>query len=327
VKPTNPTPPVTIKNNLHPRNAHRNGYDFDALCDELESLKVHVVLNPKGQATIDFSKADSVLELNKAILKLHYNIGYWTLPKNFLCPPIPGRVDYVHYLADLIAETTRKKLPKGQGFKVLDIGTGANLVYPILMNRVYGWSCVGTDINETSLENSNQILFENKSSLKGISLKQQMDSNNIFKGILSEGDYFHATICNPPFHKSQAESEKGTIRKLRNLSKGSKPSGSIELNFGGQNGELWCPGGELSFILKMVAESRDFSKQVGWFTSLISKQDTVERLTEHLSQISEVSFRFISMSQGQKRSRFVAWTYKSSKELKQLSDLGEMLPL
>ncbi len=38
------------------------------------------------------------------------------------------------------------------------------------------------------------------------------------------------------------------------------------LNFGGQQQELWCEGGEVAFIKKMIEESKGFAKQVMWFT-------------------------------------------------------------
>lgn len=39
------------------------------------------------------------------------------------------------------------------------------------------------------------------------------------------------------------------------------------LNFGGQQQELWCEGGEVAFITQMIAESQQFGRQVKWFTS------------------------------------------------------------
>lgn len=59
------------------------------------------------------------------MLKYYYNIAVWDIPEGFLCPPMPGRADYIHYAADLLIEVERM-LPKGKHIKVLDIGVGAN---------------------------------------------------------------------------------------------------------------------------------------------------------------------------------------------------------
>ena len=41
--------------------------------------------------------------LNRAILMHHYGVKSWDIPAGYLCPPIPGRADYIHSVADLLA--------------------------------------------------------------------------------------------------------------------------------------------------------------------------------------------------------------------------------
>lgn len=81
---------------LHPRNLHGQGYDFDALMDTTPELKPFVRPNPYGNLSIDFADPRAVKLLNLALLRLHYGLSYWDIPEGFLCPPIPGRVDYLH---------------------------------------------------------------------------------------------------------------------------------------------------------------------------------------------------------------------------------------
>jgi len=40
--------------------------------------------------------------LNTALLFKYYNIQSWNFPDDNLCPPISGKVDYIHHLADLL---------------------------------------------------------------------------------------------------------------------------------------------------------------------------------------------------------------------------------
>lgn len=87
---------ITEKTNLHPRNLHRLRYDFELLTEKLPELQQHVSINEHQIETIDFSNPEAVKTLNKALLVTYYDIKNWDIPKNYLCPPIPGRADYIH---------------------------------------------------------------------------------------------------------------------------------------------------------------------------------------------------------------------------------------
>ncbi|KFF01867.1 23S rRNA (adenine(1618)-N(6))-methyltransferase RlmF [Chryseobacterium luteum] len=294
------------KSSLHTRNLHRNPYDFDQLISCVPELKHYVFVNAYQTATINFSLPKAVKLLNQALLLHFYNVKNWDIPETNLCPPIPGRADYIHYIADLLAEQ-RSEIPTGTSISGLDIGTGANLVYPLLAHRSYGWKMLGTDISKASLENAQRILVDNPDVLPVIQLKQQPDHNHIFKNIIEAGDRFTFSMCNPPFHDSEEAALLGNRRKSNNLrkSKIQKPN----LNFSGQQSELWCEGGEMAFIKKMINESVRFSSQVLWFTSLVSKKDNLHQLTTLLKNLRVEEFKTIDMAQGQKISRILAWTF------------------
>lgn len=298
------------KSKLHPRNQHSEGYNFVRLVADLPELEAFTIRNPAGQTTIDFQDARAVRMLNRALLKTHYNIDFWDIPANFLCPPIPGRVDYIHYLADLLADSNNQEIPRGRQIKVLDVGTGASLVYPLTGQSEYGWHFTGVDIDADALKSAKQICQSNKLE---ITLRRQNTPENIFRGVIEPNDAFHITMCNPPFHASIEQANKGTQRKWRNLGKGH----SNKLNFGGQNAELWCPGGEIKFIARMVEQSMEFADQCLWFTSLVSKKDNLQPLSRILRRAKVADFRVVDMAQGQKTSRFIAWTYikKSQRSL------------
>lgn len=294
------------KSTLHPRNLHRNSYDFEQLISCVPELKHYVFINSYGTPTINFSIPKAVKLLNKALLQHFYAVENWDIPDGNLCPPIPGRADYIHYLADLLNENS-KEIPKGISVKGLDIGTGANLVYPLIAHQSYGWQMLGTDINQKSLENAQKILDDNPDFLSHIQLKFQPDSNFIFKNILSPENRFTFSMCNPPFHDSEESAMKGNLRKTKNLKKSKTPK--TNFNFGGQQSELWCEGGELAFISKMIEESTLFSSQILWFTCLVSKQENLFKLTSLLNKVKAVEVKTIDMAQGQKISRILAWTF------------------
>ncbi|MEY8759275.1 23S rRNA (adenine(1618)-N(6))-methyltransferase RlmF [Chryseobacterium tongliaoense] len=301
----------TEKSSLHTRNLHRDPYDFDQLISCVPELKQYVFVNVYQTVTINFSLPKAVKLLNKALLQHFYHIQNWDIPDANLCPPIPGRADYIHYIADLLAEY-RDNIPTGTSVTGLDIGTGANLVYPLIANQSYGWKILGTDINQNSLENARQILNHNPD--LHIRLKQQPDPDHIFKNIIGIEDRFMFSMCNPPFHDSEESAMKGNLRKTKNLGQSKSPKPL--LNFGGQQSELWCEGGELAFISKMIEESALYSKQVLWFTCLVSKKDNLYKLTTLLKKIKVAESKTIDMAQGQKISRILVWTFISQKDRK-----------
>ncbi|RJE81019.1 23S rRNA (adenine(1618)-N(6))-methyltransferase RlmF [Paracoccus sp. JM45] len=298
---------MATKPKLHPRNQHSEGYDFVRLVAQTPELEAFTTRNPSGQTTIDFQNVNAVRMLNRALLKAHYDIDYWDIPANYLCPPIPGRVDYIHYLADLLAESNDRTTPRGRHIKVLDIGTGASLVYPLTGQSEYGWHFTGVDIDAGAINSARKICEFNSS---GITLRQQSKPENIFRGVIQLNEAFHLTMCNPPFHASIGQANKGTQRKWKNLGKGH----STKLNFGGQNTELWYPGGEIKFVARMIEQSVEFADQCLWFTSLVSKKDNLQPLGRILKRAKVAEYKVVDMAQGQKTSRFVAWTYMNKNQ-------------
>lgn len=301
------------KSELHIRNLHRSRYDFPQLMESCPELSKFVAMNQYGDLSIDFSNPEAVKVLNKALLKHFYGIQHWDIPQDFLCPPIPGRADYIHYLADLLSDSYLGKTPKGDKVNVLDIGVGANCIYPIIGHRSYGWKFIGTDIHPASVKSAKLIIDANPNLTKGIKIRLQNTPKNIFKGIIKPTDLFDLTMCNPPFHASQQEANATATKKLRNLG---KPVGRTKavLNFGGQNNELWCDGGEQRFVCQMVEESQFFGQQCFWFSTLVSKKSTLPVLLKTLAKIGAVEVKTIDMAQGQKESRFVAWTFLNAQQ-------------
>ena len=292
---------------LHHRNQHSEGYDFVRLVAHTPELEAFMINSPAGHPTVDFQDPGAVRMLNRALLRRHYDIEFWDIPAGYLCPPIPGRVDYIHYLADLLADDNSEEIPRGRHIKALDIGTGASLVYPITGQSAYGWHFTGVDCDAGAIKSARQICEFSK---LAITLRRQSEAENIFRGVIQPDDAFHVTMCNPPFHGSVEQANKGTQRKWASLGKGR----STKLNFGGQNAELCYPGGEIKFIARMVEESKEFAKQCLWFTSLVSKKDNLQPLYRILGKARVAEYKVIEMAQGQKTSRFIAWTYIKKNE-------------
>ncbi|APQ17324.1 23S rRNA (adenine(1618)-N(6))-methyltransferase RlmF [Maribacter hydrothermalis] len=302
------------KPGLHSRNKHKGRYNLKALRLISPELKEFVVKNKYGNLSIDFFNPYAVKALNKALLISNYSLEFWDIPDGFLCPPIPGRADYIHHIADVLAENNNGVLVRGANIKCLDIGVGANCVYPIIGNSAYGWSFIGSDIDQKAI-NAAQKTIDMNIDLKGkIELRLQPKPAHIFLGILGSKEKVDLTICNPPFHATQAESEAGTLRKLTNLKK--KRVKKAVLNFSGQGGELWTDGGEKRFVLNMINESAQFPKNSAWYSTLVSKHSNLRYFYDRLEKIGAIAHKTTPMGQGNKLSRIIAWTFLTEPEMK-----------
>lgn len=300
---------------LHPRNRHQGRYDFAALIAVEPRLKTFVIINPYGKESIDFADPAAVRVFNAALLNQLYGIKNWRIPEGYLCPPVPGRADYIHGLADLLAADAGGEIPRGARFTVLDVGAGANCIYPLLGYHDYGWRFIASDIDQQALASAAETLAANELA-KMIELRLQTVKSAFFKGVLREGERIVCTLCNPPFHSSAAEASSGSERKWRNLGKQDPQRKLPALNFGGKSNELWCKGGELTFVRNMMKESRGYAEQVLWFTTLVSKSAHIRLLELVLKQVGAVDVQVRSMTQGQKQSRFLAWTFHTAEQRK-----------
>ncbi|MBA6155428.1 23S rRNA (adenine(1618)-N(6))-methyltransferase RlmF [Tenacibaculum sp. S7007] len=284
---------MAAKKGLHKKNKHKNGYDFKLLKEKYPKI-TEFVIEKFDKETIDFSDPVAVKEFNKALLAAHYNIKEWNFSDDNLCPPIPGRVDYIHHLADLIGDEKE--------VTVLDIGTGASCIYPLLGIVEYNWNFVATDIDLDSLDYAQDIIDDNGFTDK-VELRQQFKEEHILKEILNDDDSFTATMCNPPFYKSAEEARGANRRKSRNL------GNNAVRNFAGNSNELWYVGGEKAFLHTYLYESSLSPKASKWFTSLVSKKENVESLQASAKKLKVLEFKVIPMSQGNKVTRIVCWRF------------------
>jgi 23S rRNA (adenine1618-N6)-methyltransferase len=284
---------------MHPKNIHQNKYDIDKLCQAFPALRAFVFVNKYGTQTINFSSDKAVKALNTALLKFHYAIDYWQFPDNNLCPPIPGRADYLHHLNELL------NLPKQA--RILDIGTGATVIYPLLGLRLFDWQFVASEINSDSYHNAIEIVAKNELTNQ-IEVRLQQNHKHILNGIVQKNEKFTASICNPPFFQSKKAALQANARKVRGLNKKKVQKTVVNQNFSGISDELWTVGGEKAFVTKYIDESLLYKNQFEWFTSLISNKDNLKAL-QYLLQKQKAKTKIIEMSQGNKTIHILAWRY------------------
>ena len=291
---------------MHTRNKHLHGYDLQKLKSAYKGLSTHIIKN-NDKDTIDFSNPKSVLELNKALLIADYKLKYWQPTPNSLCPAVPGRADYVHHVADLLAESNNGVIPRGKNVKILDIGTGSSIIYPVIGAQEYEWDFVGTEIDRSSIHQAEVNVNKNIWLKKKIKLRYQDERERILDGIIFPEDKFDAIMCNPPFFKSREENWAKSTKKFQNLKGAETPTVQ---NFAGHPNELWCPGGEKAFITQLIYDSQKYKNQIRWTTSLVSSKENLKPLIAVLEYHKAAQIKIIDMEQGQKKMRILAWRWE-----------------
>lgn len=281
---------------MHPKNPHKDRYDLARLMKDSAELRSFIIKSKRDEDTIDFDDPRALRALNAALLKTHHQVQFWDIPATYLCPPVPGRCDHLLYVADLFHNK--------RGLKVLDLGVGANCIYPLLGVSLFDWSFVGVDISPEALQAAQLIIDKNKLN-DSVELRLQNDPARKLSGVIQAGESFDLVICNPPFHGSPEEALAGTQRKRVNLGLSEKS----KLNFGGTSSELWCEGGEIAFVDRLMEESVRFRQQVKWFSSLVSKDDHANTLIKYLERKAPQTIKILEMQQGQKKSRILAWSF------------------
>ena len=295
------------KSPLHPRNKNHDRYDIDALIKVLPALEEFVFTNKYDSKTVDFAKPQAVKLLNTSILMHYYGIRSWEFPDANLCPPIPSRADYLHYVADLLAADNAGEIPRGPSIVGIDVGCGASCIYPLIGSAEYGWSFLATDIDNESLVSAHKIIESNPHLEGEIALELQADPTKFFSGVIDEKKKYAFTICNPPFHASAYDAMSESSRKVENL----KGDADVKLarNFSGKMSELVYQGGEFNFVNSMIYGSKAYAQNVGWFTSLISKKGNLPGLYKQLEKLGAKEHKVIEMATSNKITRVLAWRF------------------
>jgi 23S rRNA (adenine1618-N6)-methyltransferase len=325
----------------HPRNSFTGTYDMDRLIAAYPSLEPFVKRTRMGEPcrpTITYSDSDACRALNTALLVADYGVHpkySEILPLDALLPPVPGRADYVHNIADLLAlSSPTNRIPTGPNIIGMDIGTGASAIYPTLATSLYKWKMIASEINTSSIGSAKQIIEANGHT-ELINVRQQASAKKIFDGVLRTTEKIDFAMCNPPFYPSLEAFQKENARKLKGLAKGglnkilpiddikqrNDVQGEITSNnFGGSGSELWCEGGEVAFVKRIIKESKTYSDRCLWFSSLVSRKMNFKRIEGSLFVMGKSAsgnkqgrpvheVKKIEFGTGHKSSTILFWTY------------------
>ena len=112
---------------MHSRNRYADKkLDFGELAEFRPSLKPFLLQknDPSTQPhsfSLDFSKPAALRELACALLERDFGITL-EIPLDKLIPTVPLRLNYIHWLEDLLSGDANPSIPKGTSIVGIDIG-------------------------------------------------------------------------------------------------------------------------------------------------------------------------------------------------------------
>ncbi|XP_038886851.1 U6 small nuclear RNA (adenine-(43)-N(6))-methyltransferase isoform X1 [Benincasa hispida] len=326
---------------IHPRNKYaENPPDFALLASLYPSFQPFVFLHPRPR--IDWTDFNATRELTRVLL-LHDHALHWWIPDGQLCPTVPNRSNYIHWLEDLLSsDIVAKKNSDSGPVRGLDIGTGANCIYPLLGASLLGWSFVGTDVTDVALEWAERNVKSNPHVSELIEIRKVDDisddlstelHNSVavdseFK-ILNEKDGMEVA---PPLPSSLSKEtvhlEKryhgppillGVVKDGEEFDfcmcnppffesmdeAGLNPKTSC----GGTPQEMVCPGGERAFISRMIEDSIVLRQTFRWYTSMIGKKSNLSFLISKLWKVGVTVVKTTEFVQGQICRWGLAWSF------------------
>lgn len=232
----------------------------------------------QGGAFSQHVHQDFTVSLTQALLHLHFKIRLTQIPMQHLCPPIPNRFYYVHWLQTqvLALDTTTSSTTT-----VLDIGTGATAIYALL------WAAtdpqcrvIATDIDAEAVALASQNVSDNGLSNR-IRVTQVAASTRQSQQIAGMGPLatslasmapntlVDVVMVNPPFYDTIVpERLDGRDRTRMTTYEGS------------------YPGGEVSFCVDMMRDSlllRNAAPR--WCSCMVSRKTSLVKLQHILIQL------------------------------------------
>ncbi|OWZ61579.1 hypothetical protein AYX15_06227 [Cryptococcus neoformans] len=273
--------------------------DFARLASRYPKFAPFVNVSEDGYPSINFQDPTALRELTKCLLKEDWGLDV-DLREDRLCPTIPNRLDYIYHVLDLEPHLPSSSL---RPLRILDIGTGATAIYPILLSRLRPDSrIVATEIDESSYNHAKATLEKNNIPPSSITILKSPTPDPILfplwecKGKSEDWDF---TICNPPFFASSQEMLQGMEQKDRQAH--AAPTAS--------DNELITRGGELAFITSMIRESIDIGQRCTWYTTLVGKYSSLQPLVETLGEFKIDNYFVINIKQSRTSRWILGWSH------------------
>ncbi|XP_063812096.1 RNA N6-adenosine-methyltransferase METTL16 [Pseudophryne corroboree] len=289
---------MALNKSMHPRNRYKDKPpDFAYLASKYPEFKQHVNMNLSGRVSLNFKDPEAVRALTCTLLKEDFGLSI-DIPLERLIPTVPLRLNYIHWVEDLISYHDTDKATVQRG---IDIGTGASCIYPLLGATLNGWYFLATEVDDICFNYAKKNVEQNNLAdlIKVVKVPQKtllMDALKEESGII-----YDFCMCNPPFFANEMEAQGVNSRNPRRPPPSSVNTGGIT--------EIMAEGGELEFVKRIIHDSLQLKKRLRWYSCMLGKKCTLAPLKEELRVQGVPKVAHTEFYQGRTMRWALAWSF------------------
>ncbi|XP_062071729.1 RNA N6-adenosine-methyltransferase METTL16 isoform X1 [Lepus europaeus] len=289
---------MALSKSMHARNRYKDKPpDFAYLASKYPDFKQHVQINLNGRVSLNFKDPEAVRALTCTLLREDFGLSI-DIPVERLIPTVPLRLNYIHWVEDLIGHQDSDKSTLRRG---IDIGTGASCIYPLLGATLNGWYFLATEVDDMCFNYAKKNVEKNNLSdlIKVVKVPQK---TLLMDALKEESEIIYDfCMCNPPFFANQLEAKGVNSRNPRR-----PPPSSV--NTGGVT-EIMAEGGELEFVKRIIHDSLQLKKRLRWYSCMLGKKCSLAPLKEELRIQGVPKVTYTEFCQGRTMRWALAWSF------------------
>ncbi|XP_029026010.1 RNA N6-adenosine-methyltransferase mettl16 [Betta splendens] len=285
---------MALNKSMHPRNRYKDKPpDFAYLASKYPDFQQHVHTSLAGRPVVNFKEPEAVRALTCTLLKEDFGLSI-EIPLERLIPTVPLRLNYIHWVEDLIDGQNQPR-------RGIDIGTGASCIYPLLGATMNGWYFLATEVDDICFDYATKNVEQNNLSdlIKVVKVPQK---TLLMDALKEETEIIYDfCMCNPPFFANQLEAKGVNSRNSRR-----PPPSSV--NTGGVT-EIMAEGGELEFVKRIIHDSLQLKKRLRWYSCMLGKKCSLAPLKEELRKQGVPKVAHTEFCQGRTMRWALAWSF------------------
>ncbi|CAM5077899.1 unnamed protein product [Natator depressus] len=289
---------MALNKSMHARNRYRDKPpDFAYLASRYPAFRQHVQTSLSGRASLNFKDPEAVRALTCTLLKEDFGLTI-DIPLERLIPTVPLRLNYIHWVEDLIGHQDGDKQALRRG---IDIGTGASCIYPLLGATLNGWYFLATEVDDMCFNYAKKNVEQNNLSdlIKVVKVPQK---TLLMDALKEESEIIYDfCMCNPPFFANQLEAKGVNSRNPRRPPPSSVNTGGIT--------EIMAEGGELEFVKRIIHDSLQLKKRLRWYSCMLGKKCSLAPLKEELRIQGVPKVTHTEFCQGRTMRWALAWSF------------------
>ncbi|XP_052612026.1 LOW QUALITY PROTEIN: RNA N6-adenosine-methyltransferase METTL16 [Peromyscus californicus insignis] len=289
---------MALSKSMHARNRYKDKPpDFAYLASKYPDFKQHIQINLNGRVSLNFKDPEAVRALTCTLLREDFGLSI-DIPLERLIPTVPLRLNYIHWVEDLIGHQDSDKSTLRRG---IDIGTGASCIYPLLGATLNGWYFLATEVDDMCFNYAKKNVEQNNLSdlIKVVKVPQK---TLLMDALKEESEIIYDfCMCNPPFFANQLEAQGVNSRNSRRPPPSSVNTGGIT--------EIMAEGGELEFVKRIIHDSLQLKKRLRWYSCMLGKKCSLAPLKEELRIQGVPKVTFTEFCQGRTMRWALAWSF------------------